>query len=302
MRIAAILVHHRTPEDTALSVRSLFASHRRLDEVIVVNNDDDDDGSGRFLQECRSEVVWLETGRNLGFSGGVNVGIRSAGTRGAEAVLLVNSDVIVPPDCLERMEHTIAQDPSTGIVGPIVVSSREPDRIASMGISYNPTTGRMRHLGFGASRQGIGATPPRDVPAVSGCLMLIRQSVFEHVGLFDEDFFFGFEELEFCFRARRAGFATVLATAATAFHEGSRSIGSSSPRRLYFAARNHLLLAYKMAPAESRLVRLPRVLSIAGLNVAHAVRGDGGSLVTRLSAVAHGTLDYLNGRFGQDRQ
>ena len=300
MRMAAVLVHHRTPDDTVLAVQSLLVSQRRPDEVIVVNNHEEDD-EGRFLGRGRAEVVWLHAGSNRGFSGGVNLGIRSALNRDADAILLVNSDVIVLPDCLRRMEQAISKDASIGIVGPLIVSKESPDRIASMGISYNQTTGRMRHVGFGMPIRSMDVAAPRAVTAVSGCLMLIRASVFERAGLFDEDFFFGFEELEFCFRARRAGFATVLAGFATAAHEGGRSIGSTSPRRLYFAARNHLLLAYKLAPDESRFVRLPRVLSIALLNIAHSVTAQGGSLATRLQAVTQGTLDYLNGRFGSDR-
>jgi len=76
--------------------------------------------------------------------------------------------------------------------------------------------------------------PDRLVDGVSGCAMLIRGSVFESIGLFDEDYFYSFEDLDFCLKARRAGFATVVAGAATAYHEGGHSIGANSPRRLYF--------------------------------------------------------------------
>ena len=59
--------------------------------------------------------------------------------------------------------------------------------------------------------------------------MLVRREVFEAVGLLDEDYFFGFEDLDFCLRARRAGFATVLAGRATVYHEGSQSLGAGRP-------------------------------------------------------------------------
>ena len=111
--------------------------------------------------------------------------------------------------------------------------------------------------------------------------MLVRREVFEAVGLLDEDYFFGFEDLDFCLKARRAGFATILADRATIYHEGGQSLGPLSVRRFYFAARNHLLLARRADPSAGRLVSLFRGCSIVLLNLAHAVVSRGGSLPAR---------------------
>src|SRR6185503_11098116 len=119
-------------------------------------------------------------------------------------------------------------------------------------------------------------------------------------GLLDEEYFFSFEDLDFCLRARRAGFATVLAGDAIAYHEGGGSLAATSPRRLYFAARNHLRLA-RQAGGANGLESIWRGMSIVTLNLAHAVRWRGGSLPVRLWAVARGTRDYIGGRFGDDK-
>src|SRR5260221_10661782 len=118
-RLAAVVLTYRTPDDTLLAVRSLLASRRTLDEIIVVENDAGEtvgagEGPAGLSASAHGEAVEagrlaglgrkrdlvqvnsVRTGRNLGFSGGVNVGIRAALERGADAVLLVNSDVIVP--------------------------------------------------------------------------------------------------------------------------------------------------------------------------------------------------------------
>jgi GT2 family glycosyltransferase len=247
-------------------------------------------------------ITYLRAGRNLGFSGGMNVGISEALARGADRVLLVNSDVIVPPDCIERLEASLAATPRAGIAGPVVLARSEPDCIASLGISYRPGSGRMRHRGFGTrldqrTIRGGAAV----VDGVGGCLMLVTRDVFEAVGLLDEDYFFSFEDLDFCLRARRSGFVTVLATSAVTYHEGGRSIGARSPRRLYFAARGHLLLARRAGPAAGALATLWRTCSIVMLNVAHAVVSSGAPVPVRLAAVARGTRDYFAGRLGADR-
>ena len=298
-RLAAVVLNFQSPDDTLLAVKSLLASRRRIDEIIVVDNDPRDDAR-EVLHDVLPRIAWTKAGRNLGFSGGMNLGIREALVRGADRVLLVNSDTIVPPDCIERLEQCLDAAPDVGIAGPVVLARSEPDRIATLGMSYAPFSGRMRHHGAGAL---VGAydLPARGVvDAVSGCLMLVKRGVFDAVGLLDEDYFFSFEDLDFCLKARRAGFVTRVAGAATAYHEGGRSIGAASPRRLYFAARNHLLAAQRADPMMGRARSLCRALSIVMLNLAHAVTSPGGSLPARLQAVARGTHDYVIGRFGAD--
>jgi GT2 family glycosyltransferase len=228
----------------------------------------------------------------------MNVGIREALARGADRVLLANSDVIVPPDCVTRLEQCFDRIPQAGIAGPVVLVRSDPDRVASLGMSYAPFSGRMRHRGAGTRLAELELPAGGAVDGVSGCLMLVKREVFQAVGLLDEEYFFSFEDLDFCLKARDAGFATVLAGSATVYHEGSRSIGAGSPRRLYFAARNHLLLARRVEPSAGRLAFLGRASWIVLLNLAHAARSKGGSLPVRLGAVARGARDYAAGRFG----
>ena len=123
-----------------------------------------------------------------------------------------------------------------------------------------------------------------------------------HLGLLDEEYFFSFEDLDWCFRARKAGSTTVLAAHATAYHEGGRSMGPRSPQRLYYAARNHLRFAEKNDPRGRFTRNVKRPLGsffIIALNVAHAVRAGGGNLPVRLAAVVRGTRDHFAGRYGR---
>jgi GT2 family glycosyltransferase len=156
---------------------------------------------------------------------------------------------------------------------------------------------RHRHNGRRLALQGRPAGALR-VDGVSGCLMMVKREVFESIGLLEEEYFFSFEDLDFCLRARRAGYQTSVAAMATVYHEGGQSLGPRSPRRFYFAARNHLLLARRNGPSGSRVAALGRACSIVALNLSHAVVSPGGSVATRIGAVARGTRDYLMKRFG----
>ena len=230
--IAAVVLNFRTPDETLLAVKSLLASRRALDLVIVVNNGVDD-GTRVALDDVLSKITYIDTGSNLGFSGGMNVGIRHARSRGADRILLVNSDVIVPPDAVEHLEHALESGPQVGIVGPVVLARSEPDRIATLGMSYAAATGRMRHRGTGDRASEHRAPAEGEVvDAVSGCLMLIKSEVFERRGI-----------------ARRAVFLHL---------RGSRSLLEGRTRRLHDRAGR-------------TGGRLPRRRPIAGCPIAEAV-------------------------------
>ena len=300
-RIAAVVLNYRTPDDTWLAVKSLLASRRKLDEVIVVNNDDRGLETQTGLRAVPRAVTLINAGSNLGFSGGMNLGIRAALDHGATHVLLVNSDVIVPPDCAGLLEKCLTATPDAGIAGPVILQRSDPSRVSSLGLSYDGRTGRMRQQGHGKRIVDVSVADSVRVDAVSGCVMLIRREVFTAIGLLDEDYFFSFEDLDFCLKARSAGFATVLAGSARVHHEGGQSIGAASPRRLYFAARNHLLLARRAGPSNARLPAL-QASSIVALNMALAATSRGGSMPARFGAVIRGTRDYFSGRFGDERR
>jgi len=295
-RLAAVVLNYRTPDDTFLAARSLLLSSQPPDDLIVVDNDAPED-CRKALEPFGGRVRFIASGINRGFSGGMNLGIREALARGAERVLLVNSDVILPHDALKTLNAELDRHRTAGIAGPIVVARHAPDSVATMGMDYSKRTGRMRHRAVGDRFAGT-STGADKVDGVSGCLMLVRREVFAAIGLLDEDYFFGFEDLDFCLRARATGFETIVARNSAVLHEGGKSIGAESPRRLYFGARNQLLLARRTDRAGGRLQSAVRAGFIVALNLAHAVRARGATLPVRIAAVGRGSLDYWRGRFG----
>lgn len=299
-----MVVDHGTPDETWLALTALGASRRLVHEIVVVDN-----GSPRgpltLPGPLGPRVTLLTAATNTGFTGGSNTGIRHALAAGADLVALVNSDAVLPPDTLDLLIEALAATPGAGIAAPVILSRAEPDRVTSLGISYSVATGRMRHLGAGGRFSALGAARGRAglpaagvVDGVSGCAMLVRREVFERVGLLDEAYFFSFEDLDLCLRARRAGFSTVLAGRAVAYHEGSRTIGQRSARRLYFATRNHLRLAAQAAPETPRVPALARGASIVTLNVAHALLTSEAPAMAGLAGVARGLFHHARGRYG----
>ena len=185
---------------------------------------------GAALATLGGGVALRSTGGNLGFSGGCNVGIRDALTAGADAVLLVNSDVIVPPDCVGLLMDALRRQKRPGIVGPVVRSRVWPDRVLSAGIDYDTATGRMR---IGSKSRGRP-----EVDSVSGCAMLVHRSVFDRIGLLPEEYFFSFEDIAFCQRPAPRDSTSGSNRAQLCIHEGSGTMGSKPQASLLRGAQS----------------------------------------------------------------
>ena len=292
--VAAVVLNYRTPDQTWLATRSLQAS--TVDTQVWVVDNGSADGSLQQLAATLPAVHLLDAGRNRGFSGGCNLGIRAALEADADFVLLLNSDAVLAPDALAKLLEAARANPRAGVLAPVILSREEPDRVASAGIRFSLTTGRMRHVAAGRPLSLLPPAPAHHVDAVSGCAMLVRRDVFEKAGLLDEAFFFSFEDVEFCLRARKAGFDVLCVPEAIAYHEGGRSIGRTSPERVYFAARNHLRVA-RLAGGEHPAPWLRSGL-IVGLNAGYVLLSGETPRLRGFAALARGVWHHLGERYG----
>lgn len=287
LRVAAVVVDCGTPRETAGAVEALWAGARRPDQVVVVDNGG---GAGPRLRELlgdKAEV--LSAGENLGFGGGANLGARHALERGAQRLLFVNSDAVLAPDALARLEAE-AEARGAGLAGPAITSG---GKVESLGIDFEPRSGRARLHHHGTDPSLLEGLETQAVDALSGCVLWVRADVLTRLEGFADAFFFGYEDIDLSLRARSAGYSLIAVPSARVEHAGATTIGPRSPARLYYAARNHLLLG-------KRLGRDPaRQLSIAALTFANALSGRSGvSRRAGLRAAWAGVRDHLQGRYG----
>ena len=143
-------------------------------------------------------ITLIENRTNLGFSRAVNLGAKKAN---GEYFLITNNDVVFDKNYFALLVEFLQKEPLAGIVGGKVFYQHSKGKIAFAGARFNFYTGLLR----------LGKHPNQICKTdwVPGCNMLLRRRVWEEIGGFDEKFFFYFEDLDLCLRAKRAGWRII---------------------------------------------------------------------------------------------
>jgi GT2 family glycosyltransferase len=239
-KVAIIVLNWNGRDDTLACLASLGQLDYPLYEVIVVDNGSSDD-SAAAIRAAYPQVTLIETGDNLGYVGGNNMGLQHARTMGADYALLLNNDTEVAPDFLRLLVEAAEADPRIGIIGPTIYYFDRPDVIWSAGGAIDWGWGDTRMIGVDKVDQGQFGLLPRPVDFVSGCAMLIKMSSIDQMGVLDPRFFAYYEETEWCVRIARAGFKIVHVPQAKIWHKISPTAREASPQVHYYMTRNRLL-------------------------------------------------------------
>jgi GT2 family glycosyltransferase len=275
------------------SCRQLTYPNLRL---LVVDNGSTD-GSETALRARFPDVELLQTGANLGFAGGNNVGIRDALERGADWVLLLNNDTVVAPDFVDALVDTAATDARIGMLSSKIYYFEPPDVLWYASAHMNEWLGYGRHRGEGQQDRGQFDVV-EDTNRPTGCSLLVSRAVCERVGLLADEFFCYCEDLDWGLRTRRAGFRVVYAPGSKVWHKVSRSTGGArSGLSLYYYVRNLLLCLDRNHPLvlPLRVLRYGAILGAAVLGLfTGGIRKRAG-----LGYVRDAVRDYFAGRLGQ---
>jgi GT2 family glycosyltransferase len=179
-------------------------------EIIVVDNNSQD-GSLEMAKANFSKAIFIKNEENLGFSAGNNVGIKFALERAADFVLILNNDVEVEKNFLTQLITRVAEDEKIGLASPVIFDGQTREIWFSGGyIDW----WRMKTI----HRKDTQTENYFNSDFITGCAMLIRASVFQKIGLLDEDFFLYWEDADFSLRARGAGFKNVVVSASWVYH------------------------------------------------------------------------------------
>lgn len=239
-KVAIILVNWNGYEDTLACLESLQQLDYPAYTVIVVDNGSNDDSVDR-IRASYPDVVLIETGKNLGFVGGNNIGLKHPQATTADYALLLNNDTEVSADFLSLLVEAAEADPEIGIVGPTIYYFDEPQKIWSAGGIIDWQKGVTSMANLNETDEGQLGTTPRPMDFVTGCALLIKNKVMKQVGLLDPRFFAYYEETEWCVRVNQVGFKILHIPPSKIWHKISLVARESSPQVHYYMTRNRLL-------------------------------------------------------------
>jgi hypothetical protein len=226
--VYTIVVNWNGKGVTLECLQSLHHVTYQRQRILVVDNASSD-GSVEAIRTSFPGVEVLQSESNLRFSGGSNLGMRHALSKGADLLLLLNNDTTVHPDFLTRLVSRIQSSERIGIVAPKIYYEGERSRLWFAGAEISFWTGTLKHTGIREADAGQH-DEVRDIDYATGCCMLVTKAVVEKVGFLDEAYHMYSEDADWCMRARTAGFRVVFEPEARIWHKVSATAGGNLSR------------------------------------------------------------------------
>jgi GT2 family glycosyltransferase len=224
--VCCVVLNWNGWQDTLVCLRSLENQTHQPLHVLVVDNGSTNDSVEHIrefiaVSSGPSTFTLMETGANLGFAKGNNVGVREALRLGCEYVWVLNNDTECPPDTLEKLVRTAEANPQAGIIGTVLLYHHDPSKVqAWSGGRINRWTGTSRHY--------VGPTPQIRGSYVTLASALVRAEVFREVGLLYEGVFMYYEDTDFGVRMEDSRWKIAVAEDTAVLHKESAS--SDGPR------------------------------------------------------------------------
>ena len=248
--LLTVILNWRTPDMTLQAAEAALAALAGIEGAVTIVDNASGDGSYEAMTAAVAARGWdkgpqrvrvLQAGRNGGFGAGNNHGIRAGlpDGRKPEYVYILNSDAFPAQGAVRALLDHLETHPETGFAGSYIHGPEgDPHRTAfrfpsiasefEAAIRFGPVSRLLRHKIV--ARPIPGATTRVDW--LAGCSLMMRQSVLDRTGLFDETFFLYFEETDLCLRAARAGWPTDYVRASEVAHIGSVSTGMKEWQRV----------------------------------------------------------------------
>jgi len=268
IKVALIVLNWKQPQLTVDTIESILKIKTKTFayQIILVDNGSPDDSLSIFKKKYskKNNITIVDSGSNLGYVGGNNVGIKYALKNKFDYSLLINNDVIVDPLFLEEL-ITKAQG-GYQLTGPKIYfapgfeyhhdrySKKEIGNViwsAGGQIDWNNIYGS--NIGVDEVDLGQYDHVNDKVDFLTGCCLLVKNDVFKKIGLLDDDFFMYFEDVDFCQRAKINNFKMAYIPTSKIWHVNSGSSKSGGDLHDYFITRNRLIFGFKYAKLRTKI-------------------------------------------------
>lgn len=245
-----IVILNWNKNDVTLScIKSVFNSSYLHYKILVIDNAPVEKLESKLTISYPS-VDYIYSPQNLGFTGGVNLGIKYALEHGAEYVWLLNNDVIVLPDTLTKLIRCAESDTRLGLISPIIVDVNNP-RKPFFGAFWDVEGGILLNAYDKDTYLDWESQIPEKI-SLWGTALLIKKNLIEKIGLFDDDYFAYYEDNDYSYRSSKAGFLNKTCIEARVTHETDPiEIIQQKDYRTFLMTRNYFLFLIKCGISRS---------------------------------------------------
>ena len=267
-KIYIVMINYNGQENTIECLDSLMNIEMKGfgASTIVVDNSPENRIKVDKEKYKKIDLKVIMSPENLGFSGGVNIGIRKALDNRADYVLIQNNDTFVAQDFLQKLFEFGEKTENAGIICPKIYFAKgfefhkEKYMEKDKGRVFWYAGGIMDWQNVIAKHRGVDEVDQGQFDKAgqtdfaTGCSMLIRSGVFKKVGLFDEKYFLYYEDNDFSQRVKKVGYKIYYVPNSVVWHKNAGSTnGSGSGLQDYYITRNRLYFGMKYAPFRARL-------------------------------------------------
>ncbi len=234
--VSIISVHFNQIALTEAFIESVLSQSYSDFELIIIDNGSVHEPVSPLVEKYPS-VCFIISEENLGFAGGNNLGIEKA--KGA-FLFFLNNDTEIQDDTIEILVEHFNNNPLCGMLSPkIKYYDSNTLQYAGSG-EINLYTGRNSRIGYKEEDSGQYDRVYR-TEIIHGAAMMVSRGLIGIIGMMPAEFFLYYEEIDWCQRAKEAGFEIWFNGHSTVYHKESMSIGKNSPLKTYYMSRNRLL-------------------------------------------------------------
>ena len=270
MTLTAIVLNFNGLKDTIQCIRSLKKCHSGPYKLNIVVVDNGSDNKNVTSLSQINDITLIRNDKNLGYSGGNNIGIKYALEKYSDLILLLNNDTIVDRNLLQYLAKASRN-------GDLITSKiyfekgfefhRDLYKKEDLGKVIWYAGGKIDWQNIGGIHVGVDEVDEGqfsksfETEFATGACMLVKSEVFKKIGYFDEKYFLYLEDMDFCVRAKKAGFKIIFEPKAIVWHKNAASAGGSgSSLQDYYITRNRLLFAFKFARLRTKIAVLKQAL------------------------------------------
>jgi len=252
-RVAVIILNWNGFKDTCKCVASVLKNDYKDFKIIVVDNGSKNDDSAKLKKKFGSRILILKSKKNLGYSGGNNLGANYCKKMKFDYFMILNNDTVVSPKLISTLVAAIEKDDKIAAINPVVFQYFKENIIENTGLRYNLWHGEI-------TPNNIGKKEPSDLrkpDILCGTCFMFRTIILDDIKyLFDEDFYCYYEDPDLSIRLKNKGYKIEVCYDTFIHHKGSVSSNKIGGLAEFQAIRNRFLMEYKHATAIQKVVFL----------------------------------------------